>query len=250
MTKNLGAATLALGTCLAVGGAFWAGCGDDDGNGGALFFGDVSTVTASAVRREQPRYAWSFLPGPSLAWAQSTCSPPSGGNLLFCVNDVCTIVQPGDCSFSQTVEIVDEPIAALLSFIDDENEDGEATPGELVSLVPHGFSFCNGDRVHVASASVNFETGRTTASVTKVFDACGDDGTPNPTGTVGPTTTPTVGGGGGTPTSGTPTSGTPTSGTPTYGYSASLHQSPPTALAFLASLGVFGLLIPTRRRKR
>jgi hypothetical protein len=247
MTKTFNSATATLALCLAAGGAFWAGCGDDDGKNGALFFGDVSTVTASVTRREEPRYAWNFLPGPSLAWAQSTCSPPSGGNLLFCVNDVCTIVQPSDCSFSQIVEIVDEPTPALLSFIDDANENAEPDQGELVSLVPHTLVFCNGDRVLVAAASVNFQTGASTASVTKDFDACASSGTPNPTGTPGgPTATPTTGGGGGTPTVGTPTAGTPT---PTYAYSASLQEAPPTALAFLASLGVIGLLIPTRRRK-
>ena len=93
MKKTVSSATAALAACLALGGVFSAGYGgdDDDGNGGALFFGDVSTVTASVTRTEQSRYAWSFLPGPSLAWAQSTCAAPSGGNLLFCVNDVCTI---------------------------------------------------------------------------------------------------------------------------------------------------------------
>lgn len=240
-------ASVVLSAALAVGGAFWAGCGDSDGDGGALFYGEVSTITASSTRPSTPRFAWNFL-SPSLAWAQSSCSAPGGGNLLFCVNDVCTIVQPDDCSFSQVVTIVEgEPVPAVLSFIDDDDENAEADPGELVSIVPHTLLFCNGDVVHVAGASVNFNLGATTASVTKDRDGCDGNQTPR---TPTRTTTP---GGTTTPGAGTPTVGTPVATatqTQTYAYSASLNEAPPTSFAFLASLGVVGLLLPVGRRRR
>jgi len=58
----------------------------------------------------------------------------------------------------------------------------------------------------------------------------------------------------GTPTgtqTGTPTgtqTGTPT-GSPTYAYGASLNEPPSTMLAFLFGAGVFGLILPHRRRR-
>ena len=77
-------------------------------------------------------------------------------------------------------------------------------------------------------------------------------GTPGP-GTPGPGT-PGVGTpGAGTPTAtrtptGTPTGPTPTR-TPTYAYGTAMTDAPIPSFAFLASLGVIGLLIPKRRKR-
>ena len=219
-------ATVVLAATLAVGGAYWAGCGDDDdGDGGAVFFGDVSSVSGSSA----------------------TCSAPSGGNLLFCVEDVCTIVE-ADCQFSESVGIEGGgPITATLRFVDDDDEDGTADSSEADSIVPQNLTFCDGDQVLIDNAAINFLTGVTSAAVSKVVNAC-DGG--------GGNRTPTQGGGGGTPTPtrtpGGPTNtpGTPSpSATPTYAYGAMMNDAPGTTLVFLASVGVIGLLLPRRRRR-
>ncbi|MGH7805259.1 MAG: hypothetical protein ACREQJ_13005 [Candidatus Binatia bacterium] len=240
-----------LAATLAVGGAYWAGCGDDDGDGGAVFFGDVSSVSGSsaAVRESRPSLVaslWSF--GVRPAWAQSTCAAPSGGNLLFCVESVCTIVE-GDCEFSESVGIEGGgPITATLRFVDDGDEDGQADSSEADSVVTQSLTFCSGDQVLIDNAAINFLSGITTASVSKVVNAC--DGGTNPTATqgAGGTPTPTRTPGGPTNTPGTP--GTPSpSATPTYSYGAMMNEAPGQTLVFLASIGVIGLLIPRRRRR-
>jgi hypothetical protein len=242
-------ATVVLAATLAVGGAYWAGCGDDDdGDGGAVFFGDVSSVSGSSAARVEPKPSFAErMFSVRNAWAQSTCEPPSGGNLLFCVESICTIVE-GDCEFSLSVGIEGGgPIAATLSFVDDDDEDGTADSSEADSVVTLNLTFCDGDQVLIDNAAINFLTGVTSASVSKVFNAC-DGG--------GGNQTPTQGGGGGTPTP-TRTPGGPTntpgnpspSATPTYAYGAMMNEAPGGALVFVASIGVIGLLIPRRRRR-
>jgi hypothetical protein len=248
-----------LAAALTVGGAYWAGCGDDgDGDGGAVFFGDVASVSGSSAARVAPKPSFaerlfSFpraVVSAPLAWAQSTCSAPSGGNLLFCVESVCTLVE-GDCEFSESVGIDGGgPITATLRFVDDDDEDGSADSSEADSVVTQNLTFCDGDQVLIDNAAINFLTGVTSAAVSKVVNAC-DGG--------GGNRTPTQGGGGATPTrtrtpggpTNTPgTPGTPSpSATPTYAYGAMMNDAPSTTLVFLASVGVIGLLIPRRRRR-
>ena len=241
-------ATVVLAATLAVGGAYWAGCGDDDdGDGGAVFFGDVASVSGSSASRveSKPSFVSRFL-SVRPAWAQSTCEAPSGGPLLFCVEDVCTIVE-GDCEFSVSVGIEGGgPVTATLRFVDDDDEDGSADASEADSIVTQSLTFCDGDQVLVDNAAINFLTGVTSAAVSKVVNACAGGGNQ----------TPTQGGGGGTPTPtrtpGGPTNtpGTPSpSATPTYAYGAMMNDAPGTTLVFLASVGVIGLLIPRRRRR-
>ena len=222
-------ATVVLAATLAVGGAYWAGCGDDgNGDGGAVFFGDVASVSG----------------------VSATCSAPSGGNLLFCVESVCTIVE-GDCEFSESVGIEGGgPITATLRFVDDDDEDGTADSSETDSIVTQNLTFCDGDQVLIDNAAINFLTGVTSATVSKVVNACDGSGgsrTATPggggSGTPTPIRTPTSPGGGGTPGPGTP------SATPTYAYGAMMNAAPGTTLVFLASIGVIGLLIPKRRRR-
>ena len=242
-------ATAVLAATLAVGGAYWIGCGDDDGDGGAVFFGDVSSVSAGSAATSAPRPSFAErIFAPRNAWAQSTCAAPSDGNLLFCVNSVCTIVE-GDCDFSESVAIENGgPVSATLRFVDDADGDGEAGATEDDSVVPQNLLFCDGDQVQIDNASVNFLTGATSATVSKLVDNC--SGNPSSTNTPGgggsgtptrtPTRTPTGGAGSGTPT--------PTR-TPTYAYGAMMNEAPGSAIVFLASLGVIGLLVPKRRRR-
>ena len=219
-------ATVVLAATLAVGGAYWAGCGDDDdGDGGAVFFGDVASVSGSS----------------------GTCEAPSGVNLLFCVETVCTIVE-GDCQFSESVGIEGGgPITATLRFVDDDDEDGSADSSEADSVVPQNLTFCDGDQVLIDNAAINFLTGSTSAAVSKVVNACPGGGNQTPTqGGGGGTPTPTRTPGGPTNTPGTPSpSATPT----TYAYGSPMTAAPSTTLVFLASVGVIGLLIPRRRRR-
>lgn len=239
-------ATVVLAATLAVGGAYWAGCGDDGGDGGAVFFGDVSSVSGSSasIAESRPSLA-SRLFSVRPAYAQSTCAAPSGGNLLFCVESVCTIVE-GDCEFSESVGIEGGgPITATLRFVDDDDEDGAADSSEADSVVTQNLTFCDGDQVLIDNAAINFLTGVTSATVSKVVNACAGGSTtrtPTPGGSGSPTPTrTTTPGGGGTP-------GTPTA-TPTYSYGAMMNEAPGQAFVFLASLGVIGLMIPRRRRR-
>ena len=242
--------TVVLAATLAVGGAYWGGCGDDDdGDGGAVFFGDVSSVSggSASIREPQSSFA-SRIFSVRDAWAQSTCDAPSSGNLLFCVESVCTIVE-GDCEFSESVGIDNGPIEATLHFVDDENGDGDADSGEDDSVVTQNLRFCDGDQVLIDNAVINFTTGTTTASVSKVADGCPGGGTgtrtPTPPGGVTPTRTRTPGGGA-TATPGTPT---PTRTPTTYAAGAAMNEPPGMTFVFLASLGVVGLLTPRRRRR-
>ena len=276
---------------LALAGAYWTGCGDDDGGGedGAVFFGNVESVTGGTAAISASRsFAARLFSIPSLAWAQSACTPPSGGDLLFCVDDECTRVDATDCDFRVTVPISGNgPSEATLRFVDDADEDGVADASEAESVVQQNLRFCDGDVIAINDAVINFTTGVTTAEVSKVEDTCPattptrsrtpatttTPGTPGPTntpGTPGPTNTPVSGtpGPAGTATrTRTPTpiatqaistpipTRTPTSIVPTSvptgpsGYGTAMNQTPAPTLAFLASLGIIGLLAP-RRRKR
>ena len=249
---------------LLMAGAYWAGCGGDDDNDPsdtATFFGDVAAVTGSSASlgRRESTLASRVLSFPRLAWAQSTCPAPSDGRLLFCVDEFCTTVDQNFCDFRVVAAIEGGgPVSALLRFVDDENEDGELDNTEDDSVVTQNLVFCTGDEVEIADAIVNFATGTTTATVRKVVDNCG---IPTPTRTPSATNTP----GAPTPTlppatataSAAPTTiptatgtGSPTgTATPAYGYGMAMNGTPRLSWAFLASLGVIGLLVP-RRRKR
>ncbi|MGH7805258.1 MAG: hypothetical protein ACREQJ_13000, partial [Candidatus Binatia bacterium] len=67
-------ASAVLFATLACGGAYWAGCSDDDDDG-AFFIGNVSSVSggsSAAVRPSRPSLFQRL--GPSLAFAQSSCA--------------------------------------------------------------------------------------------------------------------------------------------------------------------------------
>lgn len=216
------------------------GCGDDDGGGGAVFSGDVDSVTPGVASIAKPEKSWlarALDDFPKRAFAQSTCPAPSGGNLLFCVETVCEVVR--DCRFLLAVGLSQDPRPLDLLFIDDENEDGNADSGEDSSTVVQNFVYCDRDVVLVEDASVNFTTGTTTATVSKEVDNCGSTTrtrTPGSAGTPTRTRTP----GGSTPTR------TPTG----YAYGASLQAEPASMFALLAGLGAIGLLVPKRPRRK
>jgi hypothetical protein len=256
-------ASAVLTATLALGGAYWGGCGDDDDDG-AFFAGNVSSVTGGSTAAVGPSRPSVFArlgrPFVSIAHAQSTCEAPNG-DLLFCVDERCTRVDD-DCEFSRLVFVEGGgPLFVTLSFVDDANGDGSTDFDEAVSIVDE-ISICNGDQILVADAAVNF-SGTTTASVVKTVDNCSGT-SPTRTGTVGtatPTRTGTIGTG--TPTS-TPTgtvptvtatstggaTATPTAGTPTPTSTGStMNDTPFPSFAFFASVAVIGLLLPRRRRR-
>ena len=212
-------ASAVLTATLALGGAYWGGCGDDDADG-AFFAGNVSSVSGS-----------------------NTCEAPNG-DLLFCVDEHCARVGD-DCGFSRLV-FVDGggPLFVTLRFVDDTNEDGSTDFDEEVSVVDE-ISVCNGDQILVADAAVSFP-GTTTASVIKTVDNCGGSSPTRTRGTGSPTPTRT-----GTVTVRTPTR-TPTGGipaTPTSTYGIAMNDAPLSSFAFFASVAVIGLLLPKRRRR-
>ena len=258
-------ASAVLTATLALGGAYWGGCGDDDDDG-AFFAGNVSSVTGgstAAVVPSRPGF-FAFLGRPlvSIAYAQTTCEAPSG-DLLFCVDEHCTRVDD-DCEFSRLVFVEGGgPLVVSLRFVDDANGDGSTDFDEAVSIVD-AISICNGDQILVADAAVDF-AGTTTATVVKTVDNC-DGSSPTRTGTIGtatPTRTPSgtvptatatsTGGATATPTAGTPTptstGGTPASPTSTSTYGVAMNDTPLSSFAFFASVAVIGLLLPRRRRR-
>ena len=236
--------------------------------------------TTLASRWLLPRLAWaqSTCPAPSdgrlLFCVDEFCTTVDQD---FCDFRVVAVIEGGG------------PVSAVLRFVDDENEDGEFDDAEDDSVVTQNLVFCTGDEVEIADAIVNFATGITTANVRKVVDNCGAStptptrtgGTPAPTNTPGaptptrtlppatatagaiatataraiatatalaaatatssaaPTTIPTATG------TGSPTG----TATPAYGYGVAMNATPRLSWAFLASLGVIGLLIPRRKRR-
>jgi hypothetical protein len=229
-------ASAALAVTLAIGGAFSAGCGDDDDFEGAFFAGDVSSVSGGSAsnRRTRQTFASRWF-SPPLAWAQSSCAAPSG-DLLFCVDEHCTHVDADDCHFARVVRIAGGgPTRVVLRFVDDADEDGDADDTESNSIVDQDLEVCSGDQIRIGDAAVDFD-GSTTADVSKRVDNCAD-GVPIRTNTPGGATpTRTVTPGGATPTR-----------TPTYGMT--MNDAPGPMLVFFASLGLIGLLIPRRRQK-
>jgi hypothetical protein len=158
--------------------AYGAGCGGggNDPADTAVFLGDVASVTgASTASDERPRtlFAWRTLAFPSLARAQSTCAVPDGGRLLFCVNDICSRIDPDLCDFRLVVPIEGGvPTSAALRFIDDDDADGEIDLSERDSVVTQSLLFCTGDEIDVPDAAIDFATRTTAALVTKVVDGC------------------------------------------------------------------------------
>ena len=212
-------ASAVLTATLALGGAYWGGCGDDDADG-AFFTGNVSSVSGSGG-----------------------CEAPSG-DLLFCVDEHCTRVDD-DCDFSRLVFVEGGgPLFVTLRFVDDANEDGSTDFDEDVSVLDE-ISVCNGDQILVADAEVDF-SGTTNASVVKTVDNCGGS-SPTRTRTTG-TATPTRTGTGTVPTA----TRTPTGGvtvTPTSTYGMAMNDTPLSSFAFFTSVAVIGLLLPRRRRR-
>lgn len=235
-------ASAVLTATLALGGVYWAGCGDDDDDG-AFFAGDVSSVVggSAAVERERPSL-FAYL-GPALAHAQSSCAAPTG-DLLFCVDFSCTRVGD-DCEFARLVFVEGGgPLTVTLRFVDDANEDGTVDFDEDDSIVEE-IAVCNGDQVLVADAAIDF-SGTTSASIVKTVDNC-PGANPLRTRTpvnASPTPTPTTGGA--LPTA-TPT--TPGGATPTSTYGVAMNDTPLSSFAFFASVAVVGLLLPRRRRR-
>ena len=230
---------------LLVGSTYWMGCGGDEET--TIFSGNVVNVTPSSAaalpKPAEKRFALSWPDIPAKAYAQGTCG--ATGRLLFCIQTstygACTQVGP-DCDFELEVGIERERDAVLLAFASDTNENGVGGDnGEPLSTIPQNFRYCNGDRVRIANAAVNFTTGQTAATVTKTVDKCtGTSSTPSGTVTPSGSTTPS-----GTITPG----GQPTlTGTP-YVAAAPLNTPPSSMLAFLFSAGAVGVLIPRRRRK-
>ena len=239
-----------LGATLLVGGALvWASCGGGDSHGTiTTFSGNVIGVTPGAVANAAPKQSRFALHWPSLtatAHAQSSCAAPSGGTLDFCIAAsgfiLCKPVE-SDCTFSIETALLEEQIPVTLAFLDDANGNLVRDGAEAASAVPHNLLFCNGDKVLIANAIVNFTSGLTAASVTKTEDRCsGATATATPGGTVTPAGTPA-------PTA-TPGAGGTPSPTPTY-IATSVNRPPSSTLAFLFSAGVVGLLIPRRRRPK
>jgi hypothetical protein len=256
---------LALVALLGLTAAGYWSCGGDNENG-AIFNGEVSSVSASLPAREPRSRGLAFLLPeiPSRAHAQASCPAPGARALLiFCIRtasfEVCQPVDPASCTFSLTAVLDGGPSPLAMTFVDDTNANVEREPAERASTVQQSLVYCNEDQVQITNAMVNFTSGATTANVSKKVDRCrnvtatptrsGTPATPLPTVTgTPPTPTPTRTGTAPTPTrTGTPPTPLPTP--TTYGSGASLRQSPSSMLAFLFSAGAVGLLLPRRRRR-
>jgi len=224
---------------------YWAGCGGSDHGSTTEFSGEVASVAPAAVASQPSRERALAFHLPEIvapAFAQSSCA---GANLIFCVksftSEACEPVRASDCTFTVETALSQDRIPLTLRFVKDTNGNDSPDSGESASTVEQTLVYCNGDKVSIANAAVDFLTGTTTATVVKTEDRCAvATATPAATGTPG-TPTGTI-----TPSGTTTPTGTTT---PSYVASASLNDPPSSALAFLVSAGVMGMLLPGRRRR-
>ena len=238
-----------IAVALVAGATYWTGCGGDEET--TTFSGNVSSVSpalAEVTKPKETRFAFHWPKLQSEAFAQGSCG--SNGRLLFCIQTstygVCEPVDAG-CDFEIEAGIERERDAVVMTFVNDSNGNHTADGGEAFSTVAQSLRYCNGDKVRIANAQVNFTSGFTTATVTKTRDKCTGVNPTQPAGTATAVKTSTPGGPSATNTpagTGTPV-GTPT---PIYVSAAPLNTPPSTALAFLFSAGALGLLVPRRRR--
>jgi hypothetical protein len=199
---------------------------------------------------------------------------------------ICQPVDPTDCSFTLEIDTRGDFSSGTVSFFDDANQNGAFDQGELFAILTNQLvPLCNGTVVTLNDVSANFAAlTATAASVVKDPDTCAGTPTATPRATATnaatstPSSTPThapatrtaiaaatqtaapgatqtavagatqtvVVGATQTAAAQTPTV-TPTGG---YGYGASLHEPPSSWLALASGLGLVGLLVPRRRRRR
>jgi len=244
------------------------------------FTGNVSSVSAQAKLESSPRRWFSRLDGlwPASAIAQSTSAV---NHVLVCAGNgrdpaVCNQVN-GDGTFFLALNLIDSDFAqGSLGFVDDANHNGVFDQGDGFALLTNPFKpVCDGSVVTLINVAIDFASHTATAAaVEKDPDTCPTP-TPTATGTATPpptatrtgtpptatptrtpTRTPTPTGTLPTPTrtptpTGTPPTPTPTqTPTPTYSSGASLNRPPSTMLALLSSLGIAGLFLPARRRRK
>ena len=275
--RTLAATTLSLFFIAAV--VVWQGCGGSDHNSStsATITGNVASVNPAQAKAETRSrlLAAADLLVPR-AVAQSTCA---ARHVLVCVASdpsqqaVCDTIDADSCRFSISFDVVNDFADGKVAFIDDANQNGRADSGEGFAFLTNPIGpICPGTVVVLNDLSIDFSTiTATAASVDKAPDTCGATATPTARGTGTPTATPTqvrTNTPSGTPPTSTPTrtaTALPTltataaaamtqtaaatmTGTP-YAYGASLNQPPSTMLAFLFGAGVFGLILPYRRRR-
>ena len=278
MTRRiLAATTLPLSLIAAV--LAWQGCGGSDHNSStsATITGNVASVSpaqANAQTRSRLLAAADLLV--PRAVAQSSCP---ARHVLVCVTSdpsqqpVCDTIDADSCRFSISFDVVNDFAGGAVAFGDDANQNGRADSGEGLAFLTNPIGpICPGTVVVLNDLTIDFSTiTATAASVDKAPDTCGATATPTVNRTGTPTATPTrvrTNTPTGTPPTATPTrtaTSLPTltataaaamtqtaiatlTGTP-YSYGASLNQPPSTMLAFLFGAGVFGLILPYRRRR-
>jgi hypothetical protein len=287
MTRRIQAGTITLVTVLAMV-AIWQGCGGSDhGSSDATITGNVTSVSpAQAMLESRSRmFALSDWMFASRAIAQSTCP---ARHVLACVSSgpgqpvECEKIDTDSCRFAVSFTVVNEFEQGTVAFVNDANDNGQPDSGERLAFLSNPLgSICPGSVVVLNDLAVDFTAQiATAASVEKAPDTCSATATPSATRSVTgtPSSTPTH-----APTAtGTPPTATPTrtptalptltataaanmtataaanmtatanatlTGTPTYAYGASLNEPPSTMLAFLFGAGVFGLILPYRRRR-
>ena len=283
MTRRIQAGTITLVTVLAMV-AIWQGCGGSDhGSSDATITGNVTSVSpAQAMLESRSRmFALSDWMFASRAIAQSSCP---ARHVLACVGSgpgqpvECEKIDTDSCRFAVSFTVVNEFEQGTVAFVNDANDNGQPDSGEPLAFLTNPLgSICPGSVVVLNDLVVDFTAQiATAASVDKAPDTCSATATPSATRSVTgtPTRAPTATG---TPPTATPTR-TPTAlptltataaaaltataganmtatanatltGTPTYAYGASLNEPPSTMLAFLFGAGVFGLILPYRRRR-
>jgi hypothetical protein len=269
--------------CAVAAAVVWQGCGGSDHHPGSVTItGNVASVNPAQAKLESRSRLLAAAESifASRAIAQSSCPVH---HLLVCVSNgqgqqpICDSVDSDSCRFTVSFDVVDDFAQGIVAFIDDANQNGKVDTGEGFAFLTNLLApLCPGTVAVLNDVAIDFATlTASAASVDKAPDTCPATPTPTAGGTATPTATATpMGGHTATPTplptltataaaiatataaanatataaaNATATAAATQTGTP-YMYGASLNEPPSTMLALLFGAGLFGLILPYRKR--